>query len=594
VPEGIFVLSLDITKRVEAEAELKRHRDRLGELVGERTDELARSGQRYRALFDTMTEGFALHEIVCDAAGKPCDYRFLDVNPAFEKLTGLRREDVVGNLMTRLLPTDDPTWIENYGRVALSGEPARFENHSPALKRTYEVFAYRPAPRQFAVMFTDVTERRQVVGELRESEARFKRLNSDLEQKVRERTADLEVANRTLRMISQCNEALLRATSESELVREVCRIIHATGGFRMVWVGYAEDDGPKTVRPVASAGLEEARLEAARVVWSGRARGRSPAGTCIRVRKTRVCGDYRTDPRLSPWREGALEQGLRSSIALPLLAGPRAFGALMIYSGQLDAFSEDMSKLLRELANNLAFGIMALRTRAERDHARGVAEKQAAQLRALTVQLGEVEQRERRRLAKILHDHLQQLLVGAKFNLGSLRGKLRTETKKRVVKQVAETLDGAIEVARSLSVELSPPVLETQGLGAALEWLGRQLGERLGLDIAVHVDPRAEPETEQLRLLLFDAVREMLLNVAKHSGVKRARVRLSGKKDHVQVMVSDEGRGFAPDGIAEDGWAGFGLVTVREQLRHLGGRLVVDAAPGRGSRITLIGPRRRS
>ena len=130
---------------------------------------LRESEQRYRSLFNGMTEGFALHEIVCNGEGKPIDYRFLDVNPAFERLTGLGRDTVLGRLVTELLPDEDPAWVETYGRVALTGEPAHFDNYSPVLRRHYDVFAYRPAPRQFAVLFVDVTEQRRAEQQLAEA-----------------------------------------------------------------------------------------------------------------------------------------------------------------------------------------------------------------------------------------------------------------------------------------------------------------------------------------------------------------------------------------------------------------------------------------
>ncbi|MDD5575000.1 MAG: MEDS domain-containing protein [Candidatus Omnitrophica bacterium] len=128
--------------------------------------ELKEKEKRYRSLFDAMTEGFALHEIVCDDKGDPCDYRFLEINPAFENLTGLKRENVVGQLVSRVLPKNDPYWVRIYGKVALTGEPVHFENYSSPLKRHFEVFAYSPAPLQFAVLFVDITERKLMEREL--------------------------------------------------------------------------------------------------------------------------------------------------------------------------------------------------------------------------------------------------------------------------------------------------------------------------------------------------------------------------------------------------------------------------------------------
>ncbi|MCX5684584.1 MAG: PAS domain S-box protein [Planctomycetota bacterium] len=127
---------------------------------------LRKSEQRYQELFNSMSEGFALHEIITNEAGTPVDYRFLDINPAFERLTGLRRENVVGRRVLEVLPDNDPYWVEAYGKVALTGEPARLENFATPLDRWYEAFAYRPAPRQFAVVFTDITERKRAEQEV--------------------------------------------------------------------------------------------------------------------------------------------------------------------------------------------------------------------------------------------------------------------------------------------------------------------------------------------------------------------------------------------------------------------------------------------
>ena len=130
---------------------------------------LAHGEERYRALFTFMTEGCAVHEIITDADGRPCDYEFLDVNPAFERLTGLKRDDLLGRRVMEVLPNLEASWVERFGRVALTGEPAHFESFAVALERWYDVFAYRTGPRQFAAIFTDVSDRKTREAELRES-----------------------------------------------------------------------------------------------------------------------------------------------------------------------------------------------------------------------------------------------------------------------------------------------------------------------------------------------------------------------------------------------------------------------------------------
>lgn len=135
---------------------------------------LRESEERYRLLFKTMTEGFALHDIITDEQGRPSDYRFLEVNPAFERLTGLKRADLVGRRVREVLPGIEPFWIETYGRVALTGEPAHLENYSATLDRWFEVLAYRTLPGQFAVIFTDITGRKRNEEALRSSEKQFR------------------------------------------------------------------------------------------------------------------------------------------------------------------------------------------------------------------------------------------------------------------------------------------------------------------------------------------------------------------------------------------------------------------------------------
>lgn len=187
----------------------------------------------------------------------------------------------------------------------------------------------------------------EMTREFRESEARTSRLN------------------RALKLLSDCNMALVRAEDEHKLLSEICRLIVERGGYRLAWVGYAEQDAAKTVRPVAQAGHELGYLDGANVTWADTERGRGPTGTAIRTGATEVNQDFLSNPNMAPWREAALERGFQSSIALPLHCNKGVLGALTIYSPDHNAFEPEEVKLLEELAGDLAYGIQTLRTRIE-------------------------------------------------------------------------------------------------------------------------------------------------------------------------------------------------------------------------------------
>jgi PAS domain S-box-containing protein len=186
---------------------------------------------------------------------------------------------------------------------------------------------------------------------------------------VEERTADLARANRMLNIHSECSLALIRATEEDALLQEICRIIIDLGGYPLVWIGYAEQDAAKSVRPVAQAGFEEGYLDSVGITWADTERGRGPTGTAIRTGEPCITKNIQTDPRFVPWREEAVRRNYASSIALPLKSNGRVFGALNIYAAVPDAFSDAEEGLLVELAANLSFGITSLRERSARRQA---------------------------------------------------------------------------------------------------------------------------------------------------------------------------------------------------------------------------------
>jgi PAS domain S-box-containing protein len=180
-----------------------------------------------------------------------------------------------------------------------------------------------------------------------------------------QRRADeaLLAANRALTMLTKCNQSLVRATTENELLASICGILVGEGGYRLAWVGFAEQDDAKSVRPVAHDGHDAGYLAGLDISWADTTRGWGPTGTAIRTRKPVATRSILTSPDFAPWRAAALEHGYASSIALPLMAGEQAFGALNVYSSKPDAFDEHEARLLSELADDVAYGIVALRTR---------------------------------------------------------------------------------------------------------------------------------------------------------------------------------------------------------------------------------------
>lgn len=176
-------------------------------------------------------------------------------------------------------------------------------------------------------------------------------------------------ANRSLRMINICNEVIVRATNETQLLAEVCKSIVETGKYRLAWIGYAQNDEHKSVKPMAFAGDDEDYVYRAEISWGEDERGRGPTGVVIRTGNPIIVKDTRTEPGFEPWRYHALEKGLLSSATFPLKDGDAVYGALMVYSDKVDAFDEEETRLLQEFASVMAYAGTALRARATRSEA---------------------------------------------------------------------------------------------------------------------------------------------------------------------------------------------------------------------------------
>ena len=213
-------------------------------------------------------------------------------------------------------------------------------------------------------------------------------------------------------------------------------------------------------------------------------------------------------------------------------------------------------------------------------------------LRALALKLTSTEERERRHLATELHDSIGQLLALCRIKLGELEKATNVADIRSLAEDVEKGLEEIIWYTRSLTLRLAPPVLYEVGLEAALEWLAEYMQEQYGVHTKLKVRVGAEPVDEELRVFLFRAVQELIMNVAKHAGADRVEASVSRQNDRMYITVEDRGAGFdttvldAPSG--KD--TGFGLFSIRERIRYFEGDLGVQSKPGEGTQVTLMVP----
>ncbi|MFA9477015.1 response regulator [Phycisphaerales bacterium AB-hyl4] len=215
------------------------------------------------------------------------------------------------------------------------------------------------------------------------------------------------------------------------------------------------------------------------------------------------------------------------------------------------------------------------------------------QMQALSAELSRVEQSERRRLAQLLHDDLQQWLVAVRIQLDMISKGTNGTTVAESAGRGLELLDQAIAVSRSLTVELSPTMLYELGLISAIQWLGRTMQQRHNLAVTLDAEELTQQPTEELRTFLFQSVRELLLNVVKHANVDEASVTITSDKNEIQIVVADRGQGMdVTRSQRRPDEGSFGLFNIRQRLEYWGGSFEVDSQPGNGTRTIIRAPLR--
>jgi signal transduction histidine kinase len=226
-------------------------------------------------------------------------------------------------------------------------------------------------------------------------------------------------------------------------------------------------------------------------------------------------------------------------------------------------------------------------------------ERRTQRLRQLAVKLTLTEQHAREQLAKSLHSDVQQLLCSSRMRLDRLASRMvaRGADEADLLDQVRHNLDEAIRAVAHVTKDLFPLMLHDAGLPASLNWLAAWAEDKFGLHVDLTADPKANPTARDIRTLLFESVKELLLNVANHAQTDNVAIELAhAPNGAIRLTVSDCGVGFEPARVFAAGstrGTGLGLLSIHERLALVRGQVDIDAAPGRGARITVIVPRRQ-
>lgn len=282
------------------------------------------------------------------------DYRVMRSNRAYAERAGMSVKDVLGKPYFEVFPRHDgplPHCRKVLQQDTESVDETGREEEDEIRLETGEVFVSRSFAAKDADgaylyslhIMEDVTERKR-------------------DEETQERL------NRTLRTLSEGNQTLIHATDEQQLLRDMCHVIVETGGYLAAWVGYAQHDAQKNISPMAQCGFTEGYLDSLPLSWEDNERGQIPAARVIRSGEMQISQNVRMDPGFEPWREQVAELGIASCLALPLKNAGEVFGNLNIYAAEADAFNQAELKLLLEMSEDLAFGIVAMRIREEQKH----------------------------------------------------------------------------------------------------------------------------------------------------------------------------------------------------------------------------------
>ena len=520
------------------------------------------------------------------------EYRIVRANRAMAQQLGVTPEKAAGLICYQCVHgLDNPPDFCPHTQTVKDGKEHTSEVHEPRLGGDFLVTT-TPLRDEKGIIIGSVHVARNITERKKAEEA-------------------LNKLNRHLRAISSSNQALMHATDEATLTQEVCNIIIHDCGYALVWVGMAEHDKNKTVRPVAYAGFDKEYIDQLNVTWADKPRGRGPTGTVIRTGKPYVCRNMSTDPKFEPWRELAAKRKYITSLVLPLSTFEgKTFGALNIYSQEPDSFSDEEIKLLTELANDFAYGIEILRLRKEREQATYQLEKYANQMEELANERAK-QLKENTRLVVIGqtagmvgHDirNPLQAIVGELYlsreEVASLPSGDAKNNLQESISSIEENLFYIDKIVADLQDYTKPlkPNKEKIKIEKAIEeaLLIVAIPSNLQVNISIAKDyPTLTADFSMLKRALINLIQNAV-QAMPNGGILKINAKYN--ENHAYIIIEDTGEGipeevkdklFTPLFTTKSKGQGFGLAVVKRLVEALDGKISFESQMGKGTTFTI-------
>jgi PAS domain S-box-containing protein len=531
--KGIDGVVFDITERRQAEEALRE------------------SEQRYKALFEGCSEGI----VVADIETKQFKY----VNPAICKMLGYPERELANMGVTDVHPKEDLDHVISEFEAQARGEKTLAPD-IPCLRKDGTIMYAGINTARIVIggtqcnvgFFTDITERKQAERQLQQTQQRYRRLVENLKQ---EYFFYSHGTDGIFTYISSSMENVLGYTEQEFLTH---------------YTEYLTDN------PINKEVVHHTEL-------SIQGRQQPPYEVEIFHNDGGIHWlEVSEVPVFDAAGKVAAVEGIAHDITERLRARQQLQEARDDLEMRVEQRTADLARVNKELRNEIT----------ERTKAEGKLLIYQQQLRSLASQLSLSEERTRRRIATDVHDHIGQNLAMCKIKLETLRESMTSSKLSESCGEISELISQTIDSSRTLTFELSPPVLYELGFEPAIEWLVRKTRQQHGVSADFEGDGQAEPMDNDVRVLLFQVVRELLVNVAKHARARNVKVWTQRAGDEIIVGVEDDGVGFDTTRARSDGYGtgGFGLFSIQERLGHIGGHVNIESGPEQGTRVTLVAP----